>query len=79
MTQDHHQRIVCDPHILVGKPVIRDTRIPVSLILNLLAHNYTVGQVIEAYPPLTIDDIQAALEYAEEIIGRERVVAITHA
>lgn len=74
MTQAHRQRIVCDPNILVGKPVIKDTRIPVSLILNLLAHEYSVDRIIEAYPALTQVDIQAALEYAEEIIGRERIV-----
>lgn len=79
MTDEHRQRIICDPNILVGKPVIKDTRIPVSLILNLLAHDYTVERVVQAYPTLTTADIQAALEYAGEIVGRERIVDLTGA
>ncbi len=57
-------RIEINPKILLGKPVIKGTRITISLILNLLAHDYTVGRVLEAYPQLTEEDIKAAMEYA---------------
>ena len=66
-------RIVIDPAVLVGKPVVKGTRIPVSLILNLLAHGRTVAQIIEDYPVLTEEDIQAAVAYAERRLEREEV------
>ncbi|HEX5504290.1 MAG TPA: DUF433 domain-containing protein [Thermomicrobiales bacterium] len=68
---DYHDRIIRDPAILVGKPIIRGTRIPVALILNLLAHGYDFGRIVEAYPQLTEDDIVAALAYAGERMERE--------
>ncbi len=67
------ERIIVDPHILLGKPVIAGTRIPVYLILNLLAAGYTVERVIEAYPGLTPEDVRAALEYAEQRLRYEEV------
>lgn len=66
--------ISSDPNVLVGKPVIKGTRIPVALILNLLAHGYTVERVVEAYPVLTPEAVQAAIAYAEKMVSRERVV-----
>lgn len=62
-------RIVVDPAILVGKPVVRGTRIPVSLIINFLATGHTPEEIIDAYPVLAPDDIEAALAYA----NREQV------
>ena len=56
--------IVTDPQILSGKPSIAGTRIPVSLIVNLLDHGYDVARVIQAYPILTERDVRAAVEYA---------------
>ena len=66
-------RITVDPDILVGKPVITGTRIPVSLVLNLLAHDYTIDRIIEAYPILTTDDVRAAIAYASARLDREVV------
>lgn len=66
-------RIVVDPAILAGKPVIEGTRIPVSLILNLLDQGYSVDRIVEAYPVLTADAIQAAVRYAEASADREEV------
>jgi uncharacterized protein (DUF433 family) len=63
-------RIVVDREILSGRPVIRGTRIPVSLILNLLGHGYDFARIKEAYPRLTDEDIQAAVQYAEACLKR---------
>ncbi len=70
---DYQHRITIDPNILVGKPVITGTRIPVSLILNLIAHDRTFDQIIEDYPNLTIQDIKAALAFAEDHVDRQDV------
>jgi uncharacterized protein (DUF433 family) len=59
------ERIVRDPNILGGKPTIKGTRVPVSLILNLIAHGVTFSEITEDYPYVTEDDIKAALLYAE--------------
>jgi uncharacterized protein (DUF433 family) len=68
-TVDWHQRIVIDPGILVGKPVIKGTRISVELIIDLLARGYTKEQILEQYNHLTTDDIQACLAYASQPRG----------
>ena len=66
-------RIVINPNLLAGKPVIAGTRIPVVLIVNLLAQGYTVERIIQAYPVLTKQDVQAALEYTQARLDREEV------
>ncbi len=63
---DWHDRIVCNPEILAGKPVIKGTRISVELILRWLANGWTFEQVLESYPHITRDDILAALAFAAE-------------
>ena len=67
------RRIEVDPNILMGKPVITGTRIPVYLILNLLASGYDHDRIIQAYPGLTREDIRAALFYAEQRMRYEEV------
>ena len=67
---DFNQRIVVNPRVLGGKPVVKNTRIPVSLILNLLAYGYSVERVTEAYPILTEADVRAALAYASAHLDR---------
>lgn len=66
-------RIVIDPKIMVGKPVIKGTRIPVHLIINLLNHGYDKKRICEAYPVLEPEDVDAALDYSEKVLSRERV------
>ena len=73
MTQDERQRIEVNPDILMGKPVIAGTRIPVYLILNLLASGYTQERILVAYPGLALEDIRAALQYAEQRMRFEEV------
>jgi uncharacterized protein (DUF433 family) len=72
---DFLDRIVTDPRIMVGKPVIRGTRIPVSVVLNLLAHDYDFGRIRQAYPDLTDSDIRAAIQYSAARMDREEVRA----
>jgi len=68
------KRIIVNPKIMCGKPVIKGTRIPVYLILNLLAAGYTFDRIIQAYPQLTKKDIKAALEYAQALTKREEAL-----
>jgi uncharacterized protein (DUF433 family) len=75
--EDFRDRIVVDPRILVGKPVIKGTRIPVSMILNLVAHGFTFDQIVEDYPVLTREDIRAAILYAGARLDREEVYALS--
>lgn len=57
-------RITADPEILAGKACIRGMRIPVSLIVNLVANGMTVAEVIEDYPDIEPEDVRQALQYA---------------
>lgn len=67
--------IVVDPNICSGKPVIRGTRIMVRNILGMVAGGYTVERIIAAYPELTPEQVQAALEYAAQVVDEEQVIA----
>ena len=69
-------RIVVDPAILVGKPVVRGTRIPVSLIVNYIDHGHTVEDLLDDYPNLTHEDVEAALAYHQLQSGRIEVRAL---
>lgn len=64
-------RIEVNPKILGGKPVIKGTRIPVYLILELLSAGYDFKRIIEAYPDLKEEDIKAAVNYAAQIVKNE--------
>ena len=66
-------RIEINPGILSGKPVIRNTRIPVELIIKLVAQRWTDEQIIKEYPMLKKEDIKAALLYAEKLVQNEEV------
>ena len=66
---NYRDRIEINPNILVGKPVIRGTRIPVYLIVNLVAQGQTPKTIIADYPDLIPADIQAALNFAADAIN----------
>jgi uncharacterized protein (DUF433 family) len=68
----HHGRIVEDPAIMVGKPVIKGTRIPVELVLGHLAHNPDLDELFAAYPHLTVEDVKAVLAHAQDAVGDKR-------
>ena len=66
--EDWKSRITIDPEILAGKPIIKGTRIPVELILDLLANGWTTEEILENYPQLKKEDIIAALKYAAQVL-----------
>lgn len=68
-----NNRIEINPNIMMGKPVIRGTRIPVYVILNLLAEGYDAKKIIKEYPDLTREDILAAIRYAARITHFEEL------
>ena len=70
-----NERIIVDPKICGGKPVIKGTRIMVKNILGMVAGGYTVDRIVKEYPELTPDDVSAALKYASDVIDEEKVVA----
>jgi uncharacterized protein (DUF433 family) len=69
-------RIVIDPGILSGKPVVKGTRIPVYLIIELLASGMTAGEILSQYPILQKDDIKASLLYASKCLQNEETIII---
>jgi len=77
MNTQHQNRITVDPKIMVGKPIIKGTRITVELILRLLAQGQTFEEILKAYPHLKKEDISAALEYATEIVEEEKIFPLT--
>jgi len=68
---DWRERITSDPAVLVGKPVVKGTRISVELILGWLANGWTYEQILESYPHIGREDILAALAFAEEAMREE--------
>jgi uncharacterized protein (DUF433 family) len=75
MRTDWREQIVSTPDVLRGKPRIKGTRIPVSLILGYLAAGYTVEAIIDEFPDLTAEQVAACLEYARDLSEFE--VAVT--
>ena len=67
-----HARIVQDPRIMVGKPVVRGTRIPVERVIAHLAHTPDLDDLFAAYPELTIEDVQAVLRYAYTAVADQQ-------
>lgn len=70
------ERIEINPKIMLGKPVIRGTRITVELILRKLAEGADLQMLLEAYPHLTDQDIRAAIEYAADALAHEETVPL---
>jgi uncharacterized protein (DUF433 family) len=69
----YRERIVADPRILAGKPVVKGTRIAVDLVLEELSHNPDIGELLAAHPDLTRTDVQACLAYAKDMVTGEEV------
>jgi len=71
--KDH---IDIDPAVLVGKPVIKGTRIAVEFIMDLLAQGWSEQNIFENYPGITHEDVISCLRYTEQIIKTERIYAL---
>lgn len=70
MTEQHLlQRITLDANVMMGKPVIKGTRLTVEYILNLLAHGATTTEILEEYNGLTLEDVQACLLFATKSLA----------
>jgi uncharacterized protein (DUF433 family) len=72
-----HARISIDAKVMLGKPVIRGTRIPVELLLRKLSEGATVEDLLDAYPRLTRADLRAAMAYAAATIAHEETLVLT--
>jgi uncharacterized protein (DUF433 family) len=66
------ERITVDPDVMVGKPVVKGTRIPVELVLEQLAYNPDLGELFAAYPHLTVEDVKACLAFARTAVANTR-------
>jgi uncharacterized protein (DUF433 family) len=69
-------RIEINPHVMMGKPVIRGTRITVELILRKLSEGCSEDDLHEAYPRLTRDDIRAAIRYGADTVAHEEIILL---
>ena len=71
MKMVEEERIVIDGKILGGKPVIKGTRIPVYLIVEMVANGLSIKDILKEYPELSEEDVKAALRYAASLLKRE--------
>ncbi|MEW6357690.1 MAG: DUF433 domain-containing protein [Planctomycetota bacterium] len=69
-------RIEINPRVLMGKPIIRGTRIPVELILRKLSEGASESDLLDAYPNLRREDIQAAMGYAADTLAHEETLIL---
>ncbi len=70
-------RIETDPKVMLGKPVIRGTRLPVELLLRKLGDGASEEDLLDAYPRLTREDIRAAMAYAADALAHEETILLT--
>ena len=68
-----NEHIVIDPAILIGKPIVRGTRLSVEFIVQLLAQGWTEADIQRNYPGVTHEQIAACLQYAVQVLGSEKV------
>jgi uncharacterized protein (DUF433 family) len=69
-----NERIAFNPDIMLGKPVIKGTRITVEHLLKKLSEGMSMDEIITTYPPLKREDILAAISYSAEVISREEMI-----
>jgi uncharacterized protein (DUF433 family) len=79
MATEYLDRIVLDPAVLAGKPVIRGTRLAVEFIVGLLGDGWNEAEILRNYPGLTREDILACLQYAGETIRSEKIYPLASA
>ena len=73
------ERIVLNPSVMVGKPIIKGTRIPVELIVRMVAQDIPIEKILDEYPRLEREDVRAALNYAADVIARDEIFLLTEA
>ncbi len=73
---DWRDHIVTSPHVLVGKPIIRGTRLSVDFILGLLAEGWSEQQVADNYPAMTPEAFRAIYAYAAQVVSEEATFSI---
>jgi uncharacterized protein (DUF433 family) len=78
-TLDWQERIVIDPDVLVGKPIVRGTRLAVEFTIDLLAQGWTEAELLRNYPGLTQEDVHACLGYASATLQAEKVYPLVAA
>lgn len=69
-------RVEINPNVMLGKPVIRGTRIPVELLLRKLGEGATEEVLLDAYPRLTREDIRAAISYGADAVAHEETILL---
>ena len=79
MPEKYLERIEVNPAVMLGKPVIKGTRVPIELLLRKLSEGATESDLLDAYPRLTKIDIQAALAYAASALAHETIILQTAA
>lgn len=67
------ERIIIDPSVLAGKPIVKGTRMAVEFVVDLLGRGWTTDQILKEYDHLKAEDIQACLAYSADILKSERV------
>ena len=73
---NYTERIIVDPKILAGKPVIKGTRVPVELVLQYLAYDPDIKNLFAAFPHLTVEDVKACLSYAQELVEEKQALSL---
>lgn len=76
MSEKLSERITSNPNVMTGKPVIHGTRIPVEMILKMLAQGIPEAEILEEYPTLEHADILAALEYAAHVVAHDEIIPL---
>jgi uncharacterized protein (DUF433 family) len=75
--EDLQKRIALNPKIMMGKPVIRGTRIPVELVVHMVAQGISDAEILREYPRLHAENIRAALLYAAQVLAHEEVYPLS--
>jgi len=70
------ERIAVNPDVLVGKPVIRGTRLAVEFIIDLLAQGWSYDDILRNYPGIGVEDIRACLQYASHVLHAEKLYPV---
>jgi len=73
---DYSKRIISNPDIMLGKPIIKGTRISVELILRKIAEGMAIDELLDAYPQLKREDVLAAVSYSADVIAKDELLAV---